>query len=373
MIHGTRPFGLVAGVLGALVASPALAGSLDSVPGSCETSVYGDGEEINLRAAVVLKKPPPVFDPCAAGSVIRVLDIYVPQVVQRAVRSSFGLGPTLPEPAGLAEVIADDRLTASEVTIAPAAATASVKWNAWSDGRFLYSDYAPSAGSLDGPTLSGMGGLDYKLDDRTTLGLLVALDRSRLDGPATNLDSDTIGMGPYLGIVLSDNIVLSASALGSWISSEQAGGALQFETGRVQLATSLTGYWYFDTVRVSPAVSLSWSKDWETETSNFALPDRTIEVGLLSPGLQIGNTLRLTDTTTVEPWVGAALDWTFRNRIDVSGGGSSDEPSVDVRLQAGLNFGFNNNAQLSITGELSGLLLDEVDNVSVAANFAAQF
>lgn len=363
-------------VLAATVLTALTGGALaEQVTEGCDTVLYSyDGEGgYQGYGETRLLRAPPVVNACTAANVSRQINIHVPQAVQRAIGNSFGFGPSLVEPAGLSEVISDDRLSESDIGIAPAAATAAVKWNAWSDGRFLHSDYAPSAGGLDGPTLSAMGGLDYKLNDKTTLGLMVALDRSRLDGALTNLDSDTYGIGPYLGIVLTDNIVLSANVLGSWISSEQAGGALQFETGRVQAATSLTGYWFFNTVRFTPGVSLSWSKDWETETSNFALADRTIEVGLLSSSVQLGNTFRLSDTTTVEPWIGAALDWTFLSRIDVSGAGSTNDTSADLRLQAGFNFGFNSNAQLAITGEASGLLLDDVDNYSIAANLAVQF
>ena len=318
---------------------------------------------------------------CIAGNLSRQNDIHVPEVVGRAVRNSFGIGPTSVEPAGLSGLIAqdDDRLSASEISISPTADVAAVApvastmWNVWGDGRYLYSDYSIAAGDLDGPTWSGLGGFDYKLTDKITLGLLVSGDTSHLGSGPADSNSSSLGGGPYLGIVLTDNIVFSANVMGSSVESDQFGGLLQFQTSRIQAASTLTGYWYQDTWRFSPAVTLSWSKDWEKETSNFALPDRTIEVGLLTPSLQIGNTLRLSDTTTVEPWLGAALDWTFVNRIDASGVGSTNDPSTDLRFQAGLNFTFNTNTQLAITGEAAGLLLDDLNSYSVEANLAVQF
>jgi outer membrane autotransporter protein len=333
---------------------------------SCQGFVFGGGEQVLP------------YNTCAAGLTSYLNTVYVPSVVQRAVANSFGLlsGPPNVEPAGLAGIVAgtaEDRLRASDIAIVPTAAEAATPlWNVWADGRYLHSDYSAAAGGLEGPTLSGMGGFDYKLTQSVTVGVMVSGDNTELDTAGFDVGSGTIGVGPYLGVVLTDNIVLSASLMRSWIDSDQAAGLVQFDTDRVQASAGVTGYWYKDTWRFTPGLSLSWSKDWEEEVSGFLLPDRTIEIGVLTPSLQIGNTWRLSDTTTVEPWLGAALDWTFINETDVSGGATTDDPNTDIRLQAGLNFGFPN-GQLAITGEVSGLLLDDLNAYSVAANLAFQF
>ncbi len=320
------------------------------------------------------------FNECAAGQQARFSTIYVPQVVQRALKNSFGFGPGSVEPAGLSEVIADDarsRLAPSAFIIAPTADTAPVEaasslWNTWVDGRYLYSEFANAAGGLDGPTWSGLAGLDYKLTSKVTVGLLFSGEGSDLEGGGSDLRSTTYGAGPYIGIVLTDNIVFSANLMGSRMESEQAGGALDFDTDRVQASAGLTGYWYKDTWRFTPGLTLSWSKDWEEEDNNL-LPDRTIETGILTPSVQFGNTVNLSNTTTMEPWIGAALDWTFLNETDVSGGGSTSDQSTDLRLQAGLNFGFGANAQLGLSAEYSGLLIDDLDSYSGGINLAVQF
>ena len=119
--------------------------------------------------------------------------------------------------------------------------------------------------------------------------------------------------------------------------------------------------------------SLAWSKEWLEETAALT-NDQTVEVAILSPSLQIGNTLALSGTTTMEPWAGVALDWTFLNKSkDAVFGTIVDDPSTDLRLQAGLNFGFGNNMQLALTGEASGLLLDETDTYTGEVNLAVQF
>jgi hypothetical protein len=173
-------------------------------------------------------------------------------------------------------------------------------------------------------------------------------------------------------MVLGDNIVFSANLLGSLIDSEQSGG-FDFDSERLQASTGLTGYWYSGTWRFSPAVTLSWSKEWLEETAGL-MNDQTTEVAILAPSLQVGDTLALTGTSTVEPWAGVALDWTFINKSKDSVLGTIvDDPNTDLRLQAGLNFGFGSNVQLALTGEAAGLLIDETDTYSGEVNLAVQF
>ena len=59
--------------------------------------------------------------------------------------------------------------TADVVAAAPAVAR---NWNAWADGRYIYSDYSASGGGLDGGTGTGIVGLDYKLTSKLTFGML---------------------------------------------------------------------------------------------------------------------------------------------------------------------------------------------------------
>ncbi len=167
------------------------------------------------------------------------------------------MGPGTVQPAGVAGVTAEDaqgQLEVSDISIVATAAeaVASPRWNLWVDGRYLYSNYTASGGGLDGGTWSGLAGADYKVTSKFTLGVMASTDHSDLESGLTDLDSRTLGVGPYLGLVLTDNIVFSASALRSWVDSEQAAGLLDFETDRVQLSAALNGYWYKDSWRFTP-------------------------------------------------------------------------------------------------------------------------
>ena len=99
----------------------------------------------------------------------------------------------------------------------------------------------------------------------------------------------------------------------------------------MQASAAFNGYWYYGSWRYNPSLTLTWSKDWEEET-NGLFPDRKIEVGVFVPAMQVGKTLKLNDTTTVEPWAGAALDVTFLDEVAISG--CADRQQSQHRLAA---------------------------------------
>jgi outer membrane autotransporter protein len=259
---------------------------------------------------------------------------------------------------------------------APAAAPSTL-WNVWVEGKYSYLDNDDPLSNLDGDLWNVLAGIDYKLTDNFVLGIIGSFEASDLEGggvlPATQ-DTEGFGGGVYMGLNLTENIVLSSSVLGSVIDTDTTLGApASFESERVQASAALTGYWYSGTIRFSPMLSVEWSKEWQDDKAGI-LADQTFETAILTPGLQIGNTFAISDTSTMEPWLGAQLDWTFVNETrDDLLGKIVDDTSVDLRLQAGINFAFGTNAQLALTGEVSGILLDEQDTYSGAANLAFQF
>lgn len=316
---------------------------------------------------------------CARAAVNRQMLIHNIEVIPHVVANSLGIGPPQANPAGLADLSPGEfaaRLAGgSGIIVSPVADAApapSTPWNAWGDGKYTWNDNGPSSFDLDGPLWNGLAGIDYKINSSTTIGLMGSYENSDLDGTGINLDSEGWGIGPYVGIMLTDNLVFSANFVGSRLTSSQFGGLFDFTSYRVQAAASLTGYWYSDTWRYSPGLSLSWSKEWLDENDGD-LPDQTIETGLLTASMQVGDTLRLSDQTAVEPWAGAAFDYNFVNRTKTDGDGSVNDPYADLRLQAGLNFAFGSNAQLALTGEIGSLLRKDSATYAGEINFAYQF
>ncbi len=352
------------------LAASALPVAAQSIPQTCD----------NL--ASLKFRIPQLLTVCARLIVDRQSLINQSSLLQRVIAESLGMGPDQIESAGLAALSSEEAMARlsgnTEIAISPAAESAVVpasNWNLWGDGKYSAIDGSALVSELDGPLWNAMAGLDYKLTRKITLGMMAAYESSDLEGTGPlppSFKSEGWGAGPYFGAVLGDNVVFSANLLGSLLDSEQSGG-FNFDSERLQASTGLAGYWYRGTWRFSPSVNLAWSKEWLEETAGLT-NDQTVEVAILSPSLQIGDTLALSGTTTVEPWAGVALDWTFVNKSkDAVLGTIVDDPSTDLRLQAGLNFGFGNNIQFALTGEAAGLLLDETDTYSGEANLAVQF
>lgn len=287
------------------------------------------------------------------------------------------------EPAGLGEMSAEEAAArldgkggAMIIATADAAAPAASKWNIWIDGKYTHNDSTPEVFDLDGPLVNVLAGADYKLTDRITLGVMGSYEESSLESSLgalpPDIDSEGWGVGPYFGVVLTPSIVWSGSYLYSEIDSDQ-NDFFFFDSVRHQASTAVTGYFYKDTWRFSPSLSLAWAEEQQEEVNGLTA-DQTIETLILTPSLQVGNTLRLSEGATVEPWLGAAFDAVLVNKIDDAVlGNVLDDPYEDLRLQAGLNFSFGSNAQLAITGEIGGLLVDTSDSYSIEANFAIQF
>jgi outer membrane autotransporter protein len=366
---------LLAMGVAALLAAPDVASAQTAgLPFSCEPTT------LTTRKQTFYSQP---ALGCARASIGRLLLLNNVDVIRRVTAESFGMGPAAVEAAGLADLTPEEAAAyLGEDTAGTVAPTADVvatpaasKFNLWTDGKYTWNDSSPAVYDLDGALHNLQFGIDYKLTSRITLGVMGTYENSHLVGvgvPAPDLSSSGWGVGPYFGVTLTPNIVWSGNFIYTDVSSDQ-NGFYNYTSDRYQAATAVTGYYYRNTWRFSPSLSLTWSKEYQTETAGL-VADETIEQAIFTPSLQVGDTLRLGDRATVEPWLGAAFDYTFVNRVnDAVLGNIIDNPTTDIRLQAGLNFGLGSNMQLALTGELGGLLLDNTNTYAAEANLAIQF
>jgi outer membrane autotransporter protein len=315
--------------------------------------------------------------------------INVSDIVRRVVAGELvGQGETEPEPAGLLLASPEEiaaRLAGGGVTVEPtadvvAAPAAQRKWNAWIDGKYSWIEGSDDLDGSKGPLINAMAGIDYRLSDRVVLGLIGTYEDSRLKTQGllpVKQTTEGFGGGAYTGITVTPNIVFSAIALYSGIETKldyPGFGAGETDSDRVQLSSAFTGYWYFGTTRLSPSATLAWSKEWQDEYSNNINPAQRFETGVLTGGTVLGHTFALSGTTSVEPWAGAFLDYTFLNETHTDGlGTDSVDEQADLRLQLGLNLNLASNVQLALTGETAGLIVDETDSYAGEANLAIQF
>lgn len=317
--------------------------------------------------------------------------ISVSQAVSRIVAGRLIAGPALTEPAGLLLAsdadIAERLRSGGTIAIDPVAAvltapTIQRNWNIWGDGKYSRIDAVHNDTTADGPLVNVTGGIDYKITDRIVFGLLGSYENSDLDtsGPfSVSLETEGFGGGAYIGITLNSNIVFSGLVIYSGIDSDLDTPFATSDTDseRLQASGGLTGYWYFGQTRVSPSVTIAWSKEWQddfTDSGGGFNPDQTFETIVLTSGNVAGRTFAFDNGMSIEPFAGAFIDWTVLNKIKTDGFGTFNQPHfADLRLQSGVNLNLATNVQLAITGEISGLLRDDTDTYAGEANLAIQF
>ena len=301
--------------------------------------------------------------------------------ITHIIMDRLDTGPNQMEPAGLeltnAREIAERLAGNGAILIAPtadvAAPSPTPNWNVWIDGKYSWLDDTLPLSDLDGSLINGVVGADYKVSDRMIFGLMGTYETSDLEGLGVSQDTDGWGGGAYMGLALTDSLVLSATVLGTELDTDvSGGGGAEFDSARLQATGALTGNFYSGTWRYSPSLTVAWSKEWQDASGGFNA--QTIETGIISPGLLIGNSVSIGGASTVEPWLGAQLDWVGINKVvDDALGTILDDPYTDLRLQGGFNFAFGANTQLALSAEISGLLYDDSDTYTVGANFAHQF
>jgi Autotransporter beta-domain len=302
--------------------------------------------------------------------------------IQNVIVKRLTTGPGIAEPAGLAlsdpREIAERLASYGPIAITPtadlAAPAAGTPWNIWVDGKYSWQNDTSALSDLDGSLVNLLVGADYKVSGNLVLGIIGSYETSDLEGsgafPPTQ-DTDGWGGGAYLGWSIADNLVFSANVLGTSLDTD-VNGFQSFDSVRWQTSEALTYTHYSGTWRLAPSLTFAWSKEWQ-DGGAFA-NDQTIETIILTPAVQVGNSFSIGGASTVEPYLGAALDWSLRNKtVDEVIGTVFSDPNVDLRLQAGLNFAFGANAQLSLNGEVSGILLDDSTTYTGGANFAFQF
>jgi outer membrane autotransporter protein len=320
---------------------------------------------------------------CLRPIVNRAALIAISNLIHRIVAGELlGDGDTMAEPAGI--VMADPQGNRS-ITVAPAADVVAPaprpKWNVWADGKYSWIDGENDISDSDGPLINATAGIDYKITDRFVLGLMGLYENSSLKtSSSVGTDAEGEGVGAYLGLTLTSNIVFSALVTGTFFNNDYdlIFSKASTDSDRIQASAGFTGYYYPATSwRWSPSVTAAWSGEWlDSYNDSFGndFAGQKVETALLSVGNQIGKTITFADGTSVEPWAGALVEYTVLNRTETDNAPTINyDETVDIRLQGGFNFNLAPNIQLALTGEVAGLLLDTSNTYAGEANLAIQF
>lgn len=252
---------------------------------------------------------------------------------------------------------------------------AALLWNIWVDTAVAYADRNHPAAGYEGLLATVSLGLDRKIGDRSVLGVLLNFEDSDFDttaGPGT-FDSTGYGIGIYGGTALSDHWVADAMVIWKHFDNDLTGpvGPDSFDSERWQAASNLTGYWYRDAWRFSPAFGVAWShEDQDASTFN---PAQTLTTGMASAGLEIGYTTVLDDMRSLEPWASLTGEWTFHDSGTSAFGADPDLNEVDLRLAGGLNAMLAGNLSLSLHADVAGLVRSNFLIATFGGQAALQF
>jgi outer membrane autotransporter protein len=252
-----------------------------------------------------------------------------------------------------------------------AAAIIEQRWSVWGNGTYTHLDDDLTGAGYEGYQAAGLGGLDAQITERILVGLLGSVDHSDIDNTIlpdfpSSSETDGRGAGAYAGITLTDNLVLDGSFLYTWIdnSAVDALSTASYDSERWNVNGNLTGYWFIDALRLSPALGVSYTAAREeayADSLGMTYPSLTQRTGVFNFGGQTGYTFFFGDVQSAELWVGSQGEWTFERSpsAPASVGVPVRDDDLDVRAQGGLNLTLSPAFSISLSGDVSGLAIDD--------------
>ena len=246
-------------------------------------------------------------------------------------------------------------------------------WGIWVDGTYTHIEGDEPGAEFDGPQWSIGTGLDATLNNSVVVGVSVTYDGSNIENnfggagfAPGRLKTEGIGVGPYIGIQLTDNLIFDASFTYSWadndISDQVSVG--DFTSQSWNVAANLTGYVPLsDNLMLSPTVGLTYSYNRDEDyrdSLGFFFPAQTIYTGVLNFGASLSYTHAIDDVRSITPSISASGNWEF----DLFGNPPLDsglvasnvnDPGIHASITGGLEVVLSEMISVSLTGGVSGL------------------
>ena len=261
-------------------------------------------------------------------------------------------------------------------------ATAATSWNIWLDGSYTGIEDRLGARAYDSDQYAVSTGFDHQLTERILVGALFNYsesDTTNIFVPATS-GTDNYSVGPYLGITVTDNIVFDASFLYTWSdNAARSGGVLAAYDGESwNVNANVTGYWFFDSLRVSPKVGFSYSRSSDesyTDSGATFFAGEVTQTGTLNFGTTLAYTFQLGGGRTVEPYLTAEAEWEFLEKVtpNVATGLPEDKRDFDIRLESGVDISLAKNVSLGVNGSIGGLARSRYRSLSGGGRLTFSF
>ena len=252
-------------------------------------------------------------------------------------------------------------------------------WNAWIDASFVHTDRSHPMFAYDGPLVTTSAGLDRLIGQSSVIGLLANYEHVNYDtfiaGTGGRLESDNFGIGAYGGTALTTNIVADAMFIYSWGDNEVFDNIAfvpsSYDSERIQAAANLTGYWFQEAWRYSPALGVTWSRD---DLDAYAgVPSRKLESAVALASMQIGRTHYYDDVRWIEPWIGISGEWEFHTSGLMSGVPGLKLDPFDVRILGGINTQLSQSVRANFRADIAGLARKDYIVGSIGGQLAIRF
>ena len=252
-------------------------------------------------------------------------------------------------------------------------------WNAWIDASLVHTDRSHPMFAYDGPLVTASAGLDRSIGESSVIGLLVNYEHVNYDtviaGTGGRLESDSFGVGAYGGTALTANIVADAMFIYSWGDNEVVDNLAMvptsYDSERIQAAANLTGYWFQDAWRYSPALGVTWSR--EDLDAYAGVPSRKLESAVALASMQIGRTHFYDDVRWIEPWIGISGEWEFHTSGLTSGVPGLKLDPFDVRILGGINTQLSQSVRANFRADIAGLARNDYIVGSIGGQLAVRF
>ncbi len=251
------------------------------------SSRIGDGDLSNVQALVS------THPQCFSGSVAAQATITA-----TAIAHSNAISGSLAERFLAA---AGPAVLASKGYSGLAAGAPADKWNVWgnlsgNDSTIEYTNTSASTTRNDSSILTTVIGADYALSPTLVFGLSASFDRgdgSGKTGDDASLDANTSGylLAPYIGLQLSDELALDASAgFGHGKRDTQSGP--KYDTDRRFAALNLSYSHWFQNLQLSGKLGYLHAKEnyGNSRTNGLENPntDNSNTLGQFRAGVQLG-------------------------------------------------------------------------------------
>lgn len=251
------------------------------------------------------------------------------------------------------------------------------RFDIWAEGH--YSHYKDSEGGFtsDGDFGILYLGADYAVNEWLLIGALVQFDWTEEDIDGADLFGEIEGdgwmVGPYVGMKLSDQIYFSARA--AWgesdndiVLTDSVFGTRRgsFKTDRWLASAELTGNWYYDRLKISPSVKLSYGNENQDSFLNslgLLVSSSDITIGRLTFGPEFSYNYKTKDGTIIQPQLSIEGIWNFdQDVIVLSNGDTLDYQELRGKIEGGVMVRLPSGTSFRLTGNYDGIGDDDLES-----------